>query len=298
MAEYTKSDLEQAAQMALAQLQANKPTTQTNEKYTDQINTLLQNLTQPAPAYDMANDATYQNYKSQYQQQGKQAMLDSTAQATALSGGFGNSYAGSVGNQAYQGYLQGLNNIVPSLQQNAANQQAYDKQSIMNQISALQSQDSIDYSKQRDKLSDYNTELSNATNLTNNEYSKNYGQYRDTVADSQTDRNYNYQVSQAAQTQANYEKDLAYAQAAEAAAEAAAAAKAAAAKAKKDSEELVKLSGDMKTRIKSLAKEGTDKALEYMDKLQSMGVSLEDLDYYSEIIGLSDKLIIYLITQY
>ena len=47
--------------------------------------------------YDINGDALYQQYKDRYIQQGKQAMMDTIGQASALTGGYGNSYAQGVG---------------------------------------------------------------------------------------------------------------------------------------------------------------------------------------------------------
>lgn len=60
-------------------------------------------------SYDMNADAFYQQAKDRYIQQGKQAMMDTIGQQSALTGGYGNSWAQTVGQQAYHGYLQGLN---------------------------------------------------------------------------------------------------------------------------------------------------------------------------------------------
>lgn len=65
--------------------------------------------------YDVNGDALYQQLAAQYQQQGKMAMEDTMGQAASMTGGYGNSYAVSAGNQAYQGYLQKLNEMVPEL---------------------------------------------------------------------------------------------------------------------------------------------------------------------------------------
>ena len=67
--------------------------------------------------YDVNGDALYQQYKDQYLTQGKLAMQDAMGQAAAMTGGYGNSYAASVGQQAYQGYVQQLNDKVPELYQ-------------------------------------------------------------------------------------------------------------------------------------------------------------------------------------
>lgn len=60
-------------------------------------------------SYDMNADAFYQQAKDRYIQQGQQAMMDTIGQQSALTGGYGNSWAQTVGQQAYHGYLQGLN---------------------------------------------------------------------------------------------------------------------------------------------------------------------------------------------
>ena len=68
-------------------------------------------------SYDLNGDALYQQYKDNYINQGKMAMMDTMGQASAMTGGYGNSYAATVGNQAYQASLQNLNNVIPQLYQ-------------------------------------------------------------------------------------------------------------------------------------------------------------------------------------
>ena len=70
-------------------------------------------------SYDLNGDALYQQYKDKYIQQGRLAMQDTIGQASAMTGGYGNSYAATAGNQAYQAHLQNLNDIVPQLYQMA-----------------------------------------------------------------------------------------------------------------------------------------------------------------------------------
>ena len=62
--------------------------------------------------YDLSNDQLYQQAKDQYQQMGRTAMADTIGQASAMTGGYGNSYATTAGSQAYQSYLQQLNNNI------------------------------------------------------------------------------------------------------------------------------------------------------------------------------------------
>ena len=70
-------------------------------------------------SYDLNGDALYQQYKDKYIKQGKMAMQDTMGQAAAMTGGYGNSYAATAGNQAYQASLENLNDIVPELYQMA-----------------------------------------------------------------------------------------------------------------------------------------------------------------------------------
>ena len=87
--------------------------------------------------YDFNGDALYQQYKDKYIKQGKMAMGDAIGQASAMTGGYGNSYAQSVGQQAYQAQLENLNDIVPELWQAAYDQYRQEGQELYNQFSML-----------------------------------------------------------------------------------------------------------------------------------------------------------------
>ena len=68
--------------------------------------------------------------------QGQTAMQDTMAQAAALTGGYGNSYAAAVGNQAYQNYITQANNNIPAFQQMAMNVWQSGLDQLMNQYNA------------------------------------------------------------------------------------------------------------------------------------------------------------------
>lgn len=69
----------------------------------------------PAFSYDPASDPVYNSYAQSYQRRGRLAMRDTMGQAAALTGGYGNSYAQSVGQQQYDSYLQSLGEALPEL---------------------------------------------------------------------------------------------------------------------------------------------------------------------------------------
>lgn len=78
-----------------------------------QYNQALRDITNRKPfQYDLSNDQLFQQAKEQYQAMGKTAMQDTMGQASAMTGGYGNSYAVTASNQAYQAYLKDLNNSI------------------------------------------------------------------------------------------------------------------------------------------------------------------------------------------
>lgn len=87
-----------------------------NQPYVDQLNSLYDQIVNRKPfQYDLNGDLLYRQMADRYAQMGQQAMRDTMGQAAALTGGYGNSYANQVGNQAYQQYLTALNDNVPEL---------------------------------------------------------------------------------------------------------------------------------------------------------------------------------------
>lgn len=82
-------------------------------EYSNQLNDLYNQMANRAPfSYNANDDQMYQQYLARYQQMGKQAMQDTMGQTAALTGGYANSYAQNVGQQAYDSYLQQANDAV------------------------------------------------------------------------------------------------------------------------------------------------------------------------------------------
>lgn len=108
-------------------------------------------LNRKAFSYDLNGDALYQQYKDMYTAQGKQAMVDTMGQAAALTGGYGNSYAATAGNQAYQGYLQQLNGVVPELYSLALSAYNAEGDRLNNNFSVLSSDRNTQYGEWNDK---------------------------------------------------------------------------------------------------------------------------------------------------
>lgn len=85
-------------------------------KYDDDLWALYEKIVNREPfRYDINEDMLYRQYAQQYTDQGRLAMEDAMGRAAALTGGYGSTYAQSVGQQTYDSYLQRLNEVIPEL---------------------------------------------------------------------------------------------------------------------------------------------------------------------------------------
>lgn len=166
-------------------------------------------------SYSLNGDALYQQYKNQYINQGRLAMQDAMGQAAALTGGYGNSYAATVGNQQYQAYLQKLNDVVPELYQLALNKYNQEGQDLMNQYSILNNQYNAEYGQYRDKVSDWNATYDRLANAYYNEANMDYNRFADNrdyyATMYNNERNYDYGLYSDAYNRAysNYQQSVA-----------------------------------------------------------------------------------------
>ena len=195
---YKPSDTVTQAEALLQQQLANKPG-EYQSAWQAQLNDTLQKiLNREKFSYDLNGDMLYQQYKDQYTTQGKLAMMDTMGQAAAMTGGYGNSYAQTAGQQAYQGYLQQLNDKVPELYQLALNQYNAEGDEMYNQASLMASMEEQDYGRYRDTVSDYYTELDRLTNDARYQSETDYGRWSDdrnfSYGQFSDDRTYDYQV--------------------------------------------------------------------------------------------------------
>ena len=132
-------------------------------------------------SFDLNGDALYRQYKDRYMQQGKQAMMDTMGQAQAMTGGYGNSYAQSVGQQTYQGYLQGLHDKIPDLYQLALDKYTREDDRLRDDLGMMLQQESADYGRYRDQVGDQQWQDT-----------FDYGKARDEVADRQWQETFDY----------------------------------------------------------------------------------------------------------
>ena len=130
-------------------------------------------------SYDITTDALYNQYTDQYVNQGKQAMMDVMGQASAMTGGYGNSYAQTVGQQTYQGYLQGLNDKVPELYQLALDKYNQEGADLLNAYGLEKDKYDTGYGEWQDATSLWNADRDYITGAVQSERDYDYGRYSD-----------------------------------------------------------------------------------------------------------------------
>ena len=211
-ADYKPSDAVTQAETLLNQQIANKPG-EYQSAWQDQLKEMYDKiLNREKFTYDLNGDALYQQYKDQYVNQGKMAMMDTMGQAQAMTGGYGNSYAQSVGQQTYQAHLQELNNKIPELYQLALNKYQMEGDEMYNQAALMAQQEEQDYGRYRDQVADWQTERDYLAGRYDTERDYDYGMWSDgrdfaynQFAD---DRAYNYQVERDKITDAQWQKEF------------------------------------------------------------------------------------------
>ena len=185
-AKYTESDRVRKLAEELTAFDGQKPEKWAGGTYGESMKDAMQKvLNRDKFRYDLNGDALYQQYKDRYIQQGKQAMMDTMGQAAALTGGYGNSYAQNAGQQAYQGYLQGLNDKVPELYQMAMERYNQEGTDLLNKYGLMSDQYAKEYSRYREDVSDWQAQRDYLANLFNSERNFDYTGFRDQVADEQ-----------------------------------------------------------------------------------------------------------------
>ena len=186
-----------AAKKKLEEIEANRPGPY-ESNWSGTINSLMNKIVnQKDFSYDFNADPLYQQYKDQYTQLGKQAALDTQANAAALTGGFGNSYAATAATQANQQYLTQLNNVIPQLYSLAMDKYQIDTDKLYNQFSAVGNQEDREYGQYRDTVTDWKDDRSYY-----------YNKYNDSIGNDQFIANYNQSEDQFNQNMAyNRERD-------------------------------------------------------------------------------------------
>lgn len=176
---YVQSDAVTRAQQALQAQQAAKPGDYRSQWQGKLDSALGKIQNRPDFSYDVNSDALYQQVAQNYLRQGQQAMMDTAGQAAALTGGYGNSYGQTAGQQVYNQYLQGLTELVPQYRQLALEQYRLEGEDLLKQYQLLLDQENRDYDRYRDTLEDYYGALDRLQAAYDQERSYDYSRYAD-----------------------------------------------------------------------------------------------------------------------
>ena len=180
--------------------------------YAAQIEALYQKATNREPfSYDANADPVYQMYRDRYRENARRSMQDTMAEAAALSGGYGNTYAQAAAQQAYDQQMNGLNDILPQLYDQAYSRYSAEGDQILQQLALAQQMDQTGYNRWADQLADYYNQLGAQQSLANDMYNREYGEYADALNAWQNDRAYYYQKAQDELAQQNFLAQLAMA---------------------------------------------------------------------------------------
>ena len=137
-----------------------------SSKYAGDIAALYdQIMNRPKFEYDVNRDPLFQQYKNQYTVQGQRAMQDTLGQAAGLTGGYGNSWGTTAGYQAYQYYLQQLNDRIPEMEQRAFDRYTAEGDEMRANMNMATTLDNIDYNRYRDTVADWQADRNFAANM-------------------------------------------------------------------------------------------------------------------------------------
>ena len=175
---YEKSETILQAEETLRQLEASSPTY--SSQWQSQINQYLNQIMNRDPfSYNFNDDALYQQYKDIYTQMGLMSMMDTMGQAAAMTGGYGNSYAQTVGQQAYNQQLSELNNIIPELYQMAYDRYTAEGDQLYKQYGMLMDQENLDYNRYLDSYNQWASKLDYTAGQVNSMAADEYNKWLD-----------------------------------------------------------------------------------------------------------------------
>lgn len=175
--------------------------------YTDKVNAMMDQIANRDKfSYDPDTDPLFQQYLQNSMESGKKAMNDTIGQASALTGGYGSTYATAAANGAYNNYVEDAYDNLTDYYNAALNTYESETQDLYNKLGMYNTADQTEY----DRLATaYSANLSNADRMYNQEYSN----YWDTANYNQKaaieNANLAYKYAALNQDQANYEKELA-----------------------------------------------------------------------------------------
>ena len=127
-------------------------------------------------SYDVDNDPLFQQALASAMNSGKSAMQDTIGQASALTGGYGSSYATSAANQAYNSFIEDAYNNLPQYYEMALEAYNAEGDELYRQLDMYNAADEKDYGRM---MNAYEATGTYRDRL----YNEAYQQFRDSKSD-------------------------------------------------------------------------------------------------------------------
>lgn len=132
-------------------------------------------------SWSKETDPQWSSYKKSYLREGDRATANALAQASAASGGRPSSYAVNAATQAGDYYATMLNDMIPTLYQQAYERYLDEYNMKLKDLNAVNQQEQLDYAKYLDRLGQFNTDRGFAYQ----NYADDYDRLRSQLADVQ-----------------------------------------------------------------------------------------------------------------
>lgn len=109
-------------------------------------------------SWSKETDPQWSSYKKSYLREGDRATQNALAQASAASGGRPSTAAVTAASQAGDYYAAQLNDVIPTLYQQAYDRYLNEYNMMLQDLGAVNTQEQLDYAKYLDQLGQYNTD--------------------------------------------------------------------------------------------------------------------------------------------
>lgn len=109
-------------------------------------------------SWSKETDPQWSSYKKSYLREGDRATANALAQASVASGGRASTAAITAATQAGDYYATQLNDIIPTLYQQAYDRYLNEYSMMLQDLGAVNTQEQLDYAKYLDQLTQYNTD--------------------------------------------------------------------------------------------------------------------------------------------
>ncbi len=145
--------------------------------YSDQVKAMIDKIMgREKFSYDVDTDPLFQQALASAMNSGKQAMQDTIGQASALTGGYGSTYATTAGNQAYNAFIEDAYDNLPQYYQMAMEAYQMEGEEMYRQYSMLSTEDDKEYNR---NITAYDATYAHRNQM----YNEAYTQYRDNKSD-------------------------------------------------------------------------------------------------------------------